>query len=163
VDHVTFLYLSTLIFTWMVVIFVARPRDTGRLSKPGGLKRGKYSSLFSTQLYPINVANLPKCCNITLTVMVALQGDVRNSRRLFLQRIIILEPISPFVLLLSHGYYLVKNIKSIRELVMVKNKKWNSRSFTLRKNFLWRRSEQSCNGTHSVIQDVCFCVSDFNF
>jgi hypothetical protein len=32
-----------------------------------------------------------------------------------------LEPHRPFVLLLRHGYCLVKNIKSIRELVMFKN------------------------------------------
>jgi hypothetical protein len=123
-------------FTWMVVIFVARPRDTGCVSKPGELKRRKYSSLFSTQLYPINVANLPNCCNITLSVMVAMQSDVRNSRRHVgtdcLQRVKILELLRPFVLMLRHGYCLVKNIKSMRNLLMVRNKKWNSRSFILR-------------------------------
>jgi hypothetical protein len=68
-------------------------------------------SLFSTQLYPLNFANLPNCCNMTLTVMVAIQSDVRNSRRHVgtdcLQRIEILEPLRPFVLLLRHGCYLV--------------------------------------------------------
>jgi len=58
--------------------------------------------------------------------MVAMQSDVRNSRRHVgtdcLQRINILELLLPFVLLLRHGYCLVKNIKSIRELVMFKNK-----------------------------------------
>jgi len=61
----------------------------------------KYSLLFSTQLYASNVANLPNCCNITLTVMVAMQSEVRNSRRCVdtdcLQRIKILEPLRPFV------------------------------------------------------------------
>jgi hypothetical protein len=52
------------------------------LSKPGGLKRRKYRSTFSTQLYPISVANLPICCNITLTVMVAIQSNVQNSKLL---------------------------------------------------------------------------------
>jgi hypothetical protein len=121
----------------MGFIFVTRPRDTGCVSKPGGLKRRKYSSLFSTQLHPKNVANLPNCCNIILSVMVAMHSDVRNSSRHVctecLQRVKILEVIRPFVLLLLHGYCLVKNIKSIRELVMVRNKKWNSRSFTYRK------------------------------
>ena len=42
---------------------------------------GKLSTLFSTQPYPINVANLPNCYNITLTVMVGMQSLVRNSRR----------------------------------------------------------------------------------
>jgi hypothetical protein len=77
----------------MVVVFLTRPRDTGCLSKPGGLKKRKHSSLFSTQLvsvfvpffkdmcngyklYPIMVANLPICCNITLPVMVVMQSDV---------------------------------------------------------------------------------------
>jgi hypothetical protein len=78
---VTFLYLSTWSFTWKVVIFVTRPNDTGCLSKPKGPKMRKHSSLFSTQLYTTNVANLRNCCNITLTVMVAMQSDVRNSRR----------------------------------------------------------------------------------
>jgi hypothetical protein len=99
----------------MVVIFVARPRDTDCGSKPGELKRRKYSSLFSTQLYPINVANLPSCCNITLTVMVAMHSDVRNSRRHVvtdcLKRVKILELLRPFVLLLRHGYCLVKKRK----------------------------------------------------
>jgi len=57
--------------------------------------------------------------------MVAMQSDVRNSKRRTstdcLQRINILELHRPFVLLLRHGYCLVKNIKSIRELVMFKN------------------------------------------
>jgi len=86
----------------MVVIFVTRQRDTGCLSKPKGPKLRKYSSLFSTQLYPPNVANFLNCCNITLTVMVAMQSDVRNSRRRIstdcLQRINILELLRPFVL-----------------------------------------------------------------
>jgi len=110
----------------MVVIFVTRPHDTGCLSKQKGPKMRKYNLLFSTQFYPPNVANLPNYCNITLTVMVAMQSDVRNSRRHVgtdcLQRINILELLLPFVLLLRHGYCLVKNIKSIRELVMFKNK-----------------------------------------
>jgi len=58
--------------------------------------------------------------------MVAMQSDVRNSRRHVgtdcLQRINILELHRPFVLLLRHEYCLVKNIKSIRERVMFKNK-----------------------------------------
>ena len=81
--------------------FVTRPHDTGCLSKPKRPKMRKYSLLFSTQLYASNVANLPNCCNITLTVMVAMQSEVRNSRRCVdtdcLQRIKILEPLRPFV------------------------------------------------------------------
>ena len=85
----------------------------------------KYSSLFFTQLYPLNVANLPSCCNITLKVNVAIQSDVRNGRRHVcsdcLQGIEILEVLRPFLLLLRHVYCFVKIIKSIRELVMLKN------------------------------------------
>jgi hypothetical protein len=55
-----------------------------------------------------------------------MQSDVRNSKRHVgtdrLQRIEILELLRPFVLLLRHGYCVVKNIKSIRELVIFKNK-----------------------------------------
>jgi hypothetical protein len=123
---VTFLYLSTWSFTWKVVIFVTRRRDFGGLCEPQWTKLRKYSSLFSTQLYPINVSNLPICYNITLTVMLAMQNDVRNRRRHVvtdcLQLIRVLDVILPFVLLLGHGYCLVKNIKSIRELVKFKNK-----------------------------------------
>ena len=58
--------------------------------------------------------------------MVAMQNDVRNSRLHVgtdcLQWINILELLRPFVLLLRHGYCLVKNIKSIRELEMFKKK-----------------------------------------
>jgi hypothetical protein len=72
--------------------------------------------------------------------MVAMQSDVRNGRRHVvidcLQRIKLLELLGPFVLLLRHGYCLEKNIKSVRELVMVRNKKRKSRSFTQLKNFL---------------------------
>jgi len=57
----------------MAFIFVTRQRDTGCLSELGAPKRRKYSSLFSTQLYTINVANLPNCCKISLAVMVALR------------------------------------------------------------------------------------------
>jgi hypothetical protein len=124
----------------MVVIFVNSRRDTGCLSKPGGLKRGKYSSLFSAQLFPINVANLPISCIITLTVMVAIQSNVRNSRLHvvtdFLQQINILELICSFVLLLRRGYCPVKKIKSIRELVMFRNKEWKTGSFISERNFL---------------------------
>jgi hypothetical protein len=124
----------------MFVIFVARPRDTGCLSQRGGLKRRKYSSLFSTRLFPIYVANLPISCNITLTVMVAIQSNVRNSRRHvftdFLQQINILELICPFVLLLRHGYCPVKKIKSIREIVMFRNREWKTGSFINEGNFV---------------------------
>jgi hypothetical protein len=51
-----FLYLSTLSFTLIVVIFVTRPHDTGCLSKRGRLKRRKYSSLFFYTALPY------KCC-----------------------------------------------------------------------------------------------------
>jgi hypothetical protein len=72
--------------------------------------------------------------------MIAMQSDVRNSRRHlvtdYLQRVKILELLRRFVLLLRQWYCLVKNIKSIRELLLVKNKKWNSRSFTYRKKTL---------------------------
>jgi hypothetical protein len=58
--------------------------------------------------------------------MVAMQSDVRNSRRHvgtdWLQGIKILEVIRKFVLLLRHAYCLVKNIKSIREIVIFNNK-----------------------------------------
>jgi hypothetical protein len=57
--------------------------------------------------------------------MVAMQSDVQHSKLHVgtdcLQQIKILELIRPFVLLLRHGYCLVKNIKSIRELEMLKN------------------------------------------
>jgi len=66
--------------------------------------------------------------------MVAMQSDVRNSRLHVvpdcLQHIIILEQIGPLILLLSHGYCLVKNSKSIRELVMLRNKNWKTGLFT---------------------------------
>jgi len=78
--------------------------------------------LTNLKIYPLNFANLPNCCNITLTVMVATQSDVTNSRRHVgtdcLQRIEILELLVQFVLLLRHGCCLVWNLKSIRELVM---------------------------------------------
>ena len=65
--------------------------------------------------------------------MVAMQNNVQNNRRHVgtdrLQRIKILEPLRPFVLVLRHGYCLVKNIKSIKELVMLKNKKCKTGSF----------------------------------
>jgi hypothetical protein len=65
--------------------------------------------------------------------MVAMQSDVRNSRRHVgtdcLQRIKILELLRPFVVLLRHGYCFVKNIQSVRELVMFKNKEWKTWSF----------------------------------
>jgi hypothetical protein len=55
-----------------------------------------------------------------------MQNDVRNRRRHVgtdcMQLIRVLDVIRPFVLLLGHGYCLVKNIKSIRELVKFKNK-----------------------------------------
>jgi hypothetical protein len=107
--------------------------SAGYLSKTKGPNLRKYSSLFSTQLYRTNVANLPNWCNIFLTVMLSVQSDVRNIMRHVvtdcLKRIKILELLRPFVLLLRHEYCLVKNIKSMRELVMVRNKKRNSRSF----------------------------------
>jgi hypothetical protein len=65
----------------MIVIFVTRERAIGCLSSTKGPNRRNYSSLFSTQLYPINVANFPNCCNITQTFMVASENDVRQSRR----------------------------------------------------------------------------------
>jgi len=46
-----------------------------------------------------------------------------------LQQIKVMEVIRPFILLLRHGYRLNNNIKSIRELIMFKDKKWNTRSF----------------------------------
>jgi len=68
--------------------------------------------------------------------MVAMQSEVRNRKRhvgtYCLQRINILELLRPFLLLLRHGYCLVWNVKSVRELVMFRNEKWNSRSFILR-------------------------------
>ena len=118
----------------MGVIFVTKERETGCLSKSKGPNMRKYSSLFSTQLYRLNVMNLSNCYYITLKVKVAIQSDVRNNRRHVgsdcLQRIKILKLFRPFVLLLRHGYCLVKNIKSTRELVMLKNKKWKTVSFT---------------------------------
>jgi hypothetical protein len=109
-----------------VCIFVTRRRDTRCLSKPKGQKLRKYSSLFSTQLYTPNVANHQNCCNITLTVIVAMQSDVRNSRRHVdtdcLQGIKRLELLLPVVLLLRHECCLVKEIKSISEPIMIKNK-----------------------------------------
>jgi len=66
-------------------------------------------------------------------VKVAIQSDVRNNRRHVdsdcLRRIKVFEMLRPFVLLLRHGYCLVKKIKSTRELVMLKNKKWKTGSF----------------------------------
>ena len=94
---------------------------------------GEKVSIFSTQIYTPNVANLPNCCDITITVTVAVQRDVRNRRRHVgndcLQGFELLELLLPFVSLLRHGHYLVKKIKSIRELEMVKNKKWKTGSF----------------------------------
>jgi len=95
--------------------------------------QGERISIFSTQLYPPNVANLPNLCDITLTVTVAVQSDVRNSRQHVgndcLQGFELLELLRPFVSLLRHGHCLVKNIKSIRVIEMVKNKKWKTGSF----------------------------------
>ena len=94
---------------------------------------GEKVAIFSTQLYTPNVANLPNLCDITLTVTVAVQSDVRNSRRHVgndcLQGFELLELLRPFVSLLRHGHCLVKNIKSIRELQTVKNKKRRTGSF----------------------------------
>jgi hypothetical protein len=65
--------------------------------------------------------------------VLALQSEVGNSRLLvctdWLQQIRLLEVIRPFVLLLRHGYFLVKSIKSIRELEMLENKKRKTVSF----------------------------------
>ena len=64
--------------------------------------------------------------------MVAMHSVVRNSRQQLgtdcLQWVKILELILPFDFLLRHGYGVVKNTKSISELLMVKNEKWSSRS-----------------------------------
>jgi len=93
----------------------------------------KNFSMFSTHLYPPNVAKLPNCCNITLTVTVAVQSNVRNGRHHVgndcLQGFNLLELLRPFVLLLGHGHCLVKNIKSIRELEMLEFEKWRTVSF----------------------------------
>jgi hypothetical protein len=80
--------------------------ETECLSKPIEPNRTNYKSLFSTKLYPINVANLSNCCNITLTVMVATQSDVRSSSRHVgtdcVQRFRMLEFLRSFVVLLRH-------------------------------------------------------------
>jgi len=75
----------------------------------------------------------------------------------------ILDMLRPFVLLIRHGYYVLKKIKSIMGLVMFKGNKWNRRVCLISKvghrnlykerNFLWRKSELSCNSTQLVIQD----------
>jgi len=91
------------------------------------------SFIFVQKMYLNNIANPSKFCNETRTVMIA-KARRYSTRNLHvgtdcLQQIRVLELIRPFVLLLRHGYCLVKNIKSIRELVMFKDKKWCSRSF----------------------------------
>ena len=82
-------------------------------------------SIFSTSLYQPNVANLPNYCDMTLTVTVSVENDIGNSRQHVgndcLQGFEFLEQLRPFVSLLRHGHCLVKNIKSIRELGMLKN------------------------------------------
>ena len=90
-------------------------------------------SIFSTQLYPTNVANLPNYCDITLTVKVSVKSVIGNSSRHVgydcLQGLKLLEKLRPFVSLLRHGHCLVKIINSIRELGMLKNKKRKTGSF----------------------------------
>jgi hypothetical protein len=93
----------------------------------------KNVNYFSAQIYLISVSKLPSFCNDTLTFMIATARRC-STRKLHvgtdcLQQIRLLEVIGPFVLLLRHGYCLLKNIKSLRGVVMLKDKKWNSRSF----------------------------------
>jgi len=81
--------------------------------------------------------------------MVAMQSGFRNSRRNVgsdcLQRINILELLLPFVLLFRHGYCLVKNIKSIRELLMFKNKE-------MEQQVIYVTSETLCDqGVNNVL------------
>ena len=47
-------------------------------------------------------------------------------------------------------------MKSIREIIMVRNRKRNTKSFILynERNIMWRRSEQSSDGTHFASQGV---------
>ena len=93
----------------------------------------KTSITFSSKFYLFSDYNLPQFCNETQTVMIA-TARRRSSRKLHigtdcLQQMRLLEVIRPFVFLLRHGYCLIKYIKSIRELVMCRNEKWNTRSF----------------------------------
>jgi len=112
---------------------------------------------FCTHHYRIDIVNLTNCCSATqIFVMVmpmrcsqqkaafwywlltALRSRkctlLNKSRKIFWENLSyratdqILKLLRQFLLLLLHGYYLLKNIKSIRKLVMFQDNKWNSRS-----------------------------------
>ena len=63
-----------------------------------------------------------------------------------------LKPIRLFSFLFRHGYWELKNIKSIWELLMLKVK---CRLYN-RRNFMLRRSEQNCNGTRLIMRLVLY-------
>ena len=93
----------------------------------------KNITCFSAQIYLINVANLMRFCNETLTVVIATARRCSTSKLHVgtdcLQQIGVMDVIRPFVLLLRHNYCLLQNIKSIRDPEMWKIKNWNARSF----------------------------------
>ena len=72
---------------------------------------------FSVQIYLISVAKLQQFCILTLIIMIATVRRCSTCKlhvcTYCLQQIAVQEVIRPFVLLLRHGYCLVKNIKSI--------------------------------------------------
>ena len=144
--------------------FVTRPRDT----KPIRQNRENNISLFSAHLYPTNVAKLPKCRTITLTVMVARQNDFRKEG-------VMLVPSAysgskywncsvHLFLLLRHGYCLEKYIKSIRKRIMLRNKKWNTMYFIQRNKLQLLRNQNvvmaTLNNRECLLWDSYF---DFLF
>jgi hypothetical protein len=92
----------------------------------------KNINYFSAKIYLISVANMASFGNETQTVKVVTARRC-STRKLHvgtdcLQQIRLLEVIAPFVLLLCHAFCLLKNIKSIRELVTFQDKKWYHKS-----------------------------------
>ena len=116
-----------------------------------------YTIRFCSHHHRIDVVNHTNCCSATqifvmvmpmryspqkapfwywlLTALRSRKWTLLNkSRKIFWENVSyratyqILELLRQFLLLLLHGYYLLKNIKSIRKLVMFQDNKWNSRS-----------------------------------
>ena len=105
----------------------ARPQSTAP-PHTGGEKQ-----LFFAKIYLFYVANLPKFCNVTLTVMLARARLCSTQQAACWYRLLtadqVLEVIRPFVLLLRHGYCLLQNIKSIRGLEIFQDAICYFRSF----------------------------------
>ena len=151
-------HISQLNVSWIVSIFVNRPRDFGWFSVVGRRQReakplNSLQKITQSVLPNFRIADMQQNSLFWLCQNEVHYNNLRTGTN-GVQLFSALKHNHAVLLLFRRWYCLLKNIKSIRELVMFKITNVNVGHLYNFSDFIWRKTEQSYDSTQLIMRFV---------